>query len=122
MFSCSITRKIYDSKKTTNLESKISIFIPYNLICSKIDAIEFYNRVNLNELTIYNKYKDKIVNININVFKDNIKLFSSGNWLNDPYFNIFVYSTPLILESYYRPEIALKQENIRGAITGKQQV
>ncbi len=121
LFSCSVTRKIYDSKKTTSLESKLAIFIPYNLICSKIDAIEFYNRVNLKELTIYNKYKDKIVNINISVFKDNIKLFSSGNWLNDPYFNIFVYSTPLILESYYRPEIALKQENIRGAITGRQQ-
>jgi hypothetical protein len=122
LFSCSITRKIYDSKKTTSLESKLAILLPYNLICSKIDAIEFYNRVNLSELIIYNKYKDKIVNINISVFKDNIKLFSSGNWLKDPYFNIFVYSIPLILESYYRPEIALKQENIRGAITGKQEV
>jgi len=121
LFSCSITRKIYDSKKTTSLESKLAILLPYNLICSKIDAIEFYNRVNLSELIIYNKYKDKIINANINVFKDNIKLFSSGNWLNDPYFNIFVYSTPAILESYYRPEIALKQEDIRGAITGKQQ-
>lgn len=123
LFYCVITRKIYNSKKTTTLESKLAIFFPYNLICTKIDAIEFYNRVNLNELAVYNKYKDKITNIEINVFKDNIKLFTSGDWLIDPYFNIFIYSKPTIenIKTYIRPEIYWKQQNIRKAITGKQQ-
>jgi hypothetical protein len=121
LFSCSITRKIYDSKKYTNTESKLAIFFPYNSICSKIDAIEFYNRVNLNELIVYNRYKDTKTNISITNFKDNIKLFTSGNWLTDPYFNIFMYSKPIILESYFRPEVSLKQQDIRQAITDKQQ-
>jgi hypothetical protein len=120
LFSCSVIRNIYNSTKTTSLESKLAIFLPYNMICSKIDAIEFYNRVNLSELVVYNKYKDKIINVNINVFKDKIKLFTSGNWLTDPYFNIFVYSNPAILESYFRPEVSLNQEDIRKAITGRQ--
>jgi len=122
LFSCSVTRNIYNSKKTTSLESKLSIFLPYNMICSKIDSIEFYNRVNLSELVIYNKYKDKIINLNVNVFKDKIKLFSSGDWLTDPHFNIFVYTKPTILESYFRPEIGLNQQDIRKAITGRQDI
>lgn len=121
-FTCSITRKIINKNKTDSLESKISIFFPYNLICTNIDALEFYYRVNLKEMVIYNKFKDKITTIPIAVFKDNIKLFSSGNWLNDPYFNVFIYSKPIILEQYLRPIVAIPQVDIREAIVGRQEV
>lgn len=121
LFSCVISRKIFNNKNATNLESKLSIYFPFNVVCTKIDAIEFYNRVNLKEQLVYNKYKDRITNIQISVLKDNIKLFTSGNWLLDPFFNIFIYSKPSILESYYRPEVAWSQTNIRNAISGRQE-
>ena len=123
LFSSSITRKTFQNKKYNSLESKISLFLPYDLICTKIDAMEFYFRANLKEMVVYNKYKDKITNIEISVFKDNIKLFSSGNWISDPFFNIFIYSKPIsINEQYYRQTVALPQTNIRNAISGRQEI
>ena len=121
-FSCSITRKIFNKNKIDSLESKVSIFLPYNLICTSIDALEFYYRVNLKEMVVYNKFKDKITNIPISIYKDNIKLFTSGNWLVDPFFNVFIYSKPILLEQYYRPMVALPQTDIRNAITGRQEI
>lgn len=123
LFSSSITRKTFQNKKYNSLESKISLYLPYNLICTKIDALEFYYRANLKEMVVYNKYKDKITNIEISVFKDNIKLFSSGNWISDPFFNIFIYSKPIAInEQYYRQTVALPQTDIRNAISGRQEI
>lgn len=123
LFSCSISRKIYNNKKSNTLESKISLYLPYNLICTKIDALEFYYRANLKEMVVYNKYKDQITKIEISVFKDNTKLFSSGDWVTDPFFNVFIYSNPIpINEQYFRQIVFLPETNIRNAINGRQEI
>lgn len=121
-FSCSIVRKFYNNNKSNALESKLSILLPANKICSSVDAMEFYYRINLKEMVVYNKFKDKITNIKISVFKDNIKLFSSGDWLTNPFFNIFVYSKIVNQQQYFRPMVAIPQEDIRNAITGRQEI
>jgi hypothetical protein len=122
LFSCSIKRKI-NNNKSSFIESKISLYLPSNLICATaIDALEFYYRANLKEMVVYNKFKDKITNIQISTFKDNIKLFNSGDWYSDPFFNIFIYSKPINIEQYLRPIIFLPQTNIRNAIEGRQEI
>jgi hypothetical protein len=73
-------------------------------------------------MVVYNKFKDKIVNVQISTFKDNIKLFNSGDWYSDPFFNIFIYSKPINIEQYLRPIIFLPQTNIRNAIEGRQEI
>jgi hypothetical protein len=74
--------------------------------------LEFDFQIDVKALIVYNQYKEIIFNLEPRILKDNTKLFSSGDWINDPYLNVFVYTIKTNLSEIFRPNKNLEKINI----------
>lgn len=113
-FSLFLSKKTYDANNVlkNNLETRFYVYIPSVLLYSNVNLLEFDLQIDMKNLVVYNKFKQIIYDLQPRLAKDNIKLFSSGDWVTNPYLNIFAYSITNKLDSIFRPNKNAKKINI----------
>ena len=113
-FSIFASRKLYSNNiLKNNLETRFYVYIPTSLLYNNSSSfLEFDFQIDVKALIVYNQYKEIIFNLEPRILKDNTKLFSSGDWINDPYLNVFVYTIKTNLSEIFRPNKNLGKINI----------
>ena len=113
-FSLFVSKKTYGTNNVlkSNLETRFYVYIPYVLLYTDVNLLEFDLQVDMKNMVVYNKFKQIIYDLQPRLAKDNIKLFSSGDWVSNPYLNIFAYSITNNLDYLFRPNRNAKKINI----------
>jgi hypothetical protein len=113
-FSIFLSKKNYDANHVlqNNLETRFYVYIPSVILYTNTNFLEFDLQVDMKNLVVYDKFKQIIYDLQPKLTKDNIKLFSSGDWVNNPYLNIFTYTLTNDLDPIFRPNKNVKKINI----------
>ena len=113
-FSFFLSKKNYDTNNVlqNNLETRFFVYIPSVILYTNTNLLEFDLQVDMKNLVVYNKFKQIIYELQPKLAKDNIKLFSSGDWIADPFLNIFAYSLANNFDPLFRPNKNVKKINI----------
>ena len=108
-----IQRKTYTNKvQVNNLETIFYVFIPSKLIYNSSSLLQFDFQIDIKNLVVYRRFKDIIFDLQPRIVKDNIKLFSSGDWLADSFLEIYVFSINTAYAQIFRPNRNSRKINI----------
>ena len=104
-YSFFIQRKTYKNNiLTNNLETRFYVYIPKHLIYNNSSLLEFDFQIDMKNLVIYRRFKDIVFDLQPRIIKDNIKLFSSGEWINDPFLNVYIFSISNAYSNIFKPD------------------
>ena len=112
-FSFFIQRKTYKNKiQVNNLETRFYVFIPSKLIYNTSSLLQFNFQIDIKNLVVYRRFKDIIFDLQPRIIKDNVKLFSSGDWLADSFLEIYIFSINTAYAQIFRPNRNSKKINV----------
>jgi hypothetical protein len=108
-----IQRKTYKNKvQLNNLETRFYVFIPSKLIYNNSSLLEFDFQIDIKNLVVYRRFKDIIFDLQPRIVKDNIKLFSSGDWLADSFLDIYIFSINTPYAQIFKPNRNSRKINV----------
>lgn len=112
-FSFFIQRKVYKNNVlTNNLETRFYVYIPSTFIYNNSSLLQFDFQIDMKNLVVYRRFKDIIFDLQPKIVKDNIKIFSSGDWIADPFMEIYVFSLKTDYSQIFRPNRNSRKINI----------